>query len=96
MGQVVRPRLVNVGTTAKRLCREDPQRKLLRIFNSGTVDICVGPQGVAVDGHLAGAPIRAGAGDVWDNVTAEIWAVTASGSTDVSVLEITEDTGGFR
>lgn len=77
---------VEVGATASALVADNFGRVALKIANLGSASVFLGGDDQVTAG--TGFPVRAGETIVIET-TSEVWAVAASGTQDVRVLELT-------
>lgn len=79
---------VSVTTTSKLVCRADPKRLHLKIFESagGTAVLTHGQNVAAADGYpvVSATPYQS------DFCQGEYWALTASGTATLRVEEVSE------
>lgn len=80
---------VSVGTSATQLAFQNKNRKTISLQNNGAVTVFIGDSTVANTGAARGYSLFAGATFTDNASDGEWWAIGASGTSIVNVLEVT-------
>lgn len=88
-GNLVDPATKTVTTTATLLAADNPNRRLLILRNTdASVSIFFGNSNVTASSTLKGMELKAGESISLSRLRGEVYAITASGSVAVSVVEV--------